>query len=312
MVVNVSGMNTIAKTYMTLEHHCLEQPYGSLRLQRRYSLNKLILSFETHGQLMPVIVIPHALPNHWVLIDGYLRVDASRRIGHDKIKAEVWDCDAIHALLRILTEHQSHQWTVLEEALLLRELHTAHGVSQSCLANKIGRDKSWVCRRLSLLAQLPDAMLALILQEKISLWVATRIIEPLARANSEHGQCLLNYLIGHHRKSRELQLFYNHYQRSNSVGRAHMIEHPDLFFKSHELLMAEHSASLLKAGPEGEWRRQLKIIQKALIQLMPLPEYLFAHYQDAAHQAKYVTLLNSVKTQFDLFTESVKRLTYAH
>ena len=118
-------------------------------------LDRLAASIETHGQLMPVVVVP--LPaNQWVLMDGYLRLKALQRLGKDTVNVEVWACNPPQAILALLTGHQSRAWEAIEEALLLQELHTQHRLSQGTIANKIGRDKSWVCRRLSLLEQMPN------------------------------------------------------------------------------------------------------------------------------------------------------------
>ena len=187
-------MKTITKTLMTVEHHCVQQPYSSLRLHKRGLLDGLVTSIENHGQLMPVVVVPLST-NRWILMDGYLRLKALRRLGKDTVDIEVWACNPAQALLALLMGHQSRAWEAIEEALLLQELHTQHGMSQSDIAKKIGRDQSWVSRRLSLLAQMPESIQQAMMTGKISLWSAVRILAPMARAIPEHGERLLQYMM---------------------------------------------------------------------------------------------------------------------
>lgn len=304
-------MNAITKTLMTIEHHCLQLTYAPLRLHKRGQINKLLTSIEEHGQLVPVVIVP-LIENRWMLIDGYLRVNALRRLGKDTVNAEVWACDPAQALLTLLIEHQSRAWEVFEEALLLQELHTQHGLSQSSLAEKIGRDKSWVSRRLSLLEQMPESIQKAITSGKLSLWSATRIIAPLARANAPHGERLLNYLLDHSLSTRELQLFYDHYQHSNHKQRSKMINNTDLFFKAQKVLAREKKSCELQAGPEGKWNAQLHLVCKAVAALIPLAPNIFTPHQETQERVEFINILNNAQTQFGLLIQTVRSLTDAY
>ena len=308
---NVPFMNTITKTVMTIEHHCLQLPYESLRLHRKSLLDKLVLSMEKQGQIVPVVVVAEDT-HRWVLIDGYLRVKALQHLGKDVIDAEVWDCDLTSALLMLLTEQQSRQWETVEEALLLHELHTQHGLSQHQLAHKMGRDQSWVSRRLSLLEHLPDPILDALMKGKLSIWSATRIFAPMARAIPMHAEFLLQHTLKQPLSTRELQLFYDHYQSSNQQQRSQMVNDPDLFFKAQKLLAIEKKASVLQAGPEGKWSSQLRLTRHTLASLIPLVATLFTPHQERQKQIELIHVFNEAKIQFDLLTETMRRLTYAY
>jgi len=60
-----------------------------------------------------------------ILIDGYRRVAALRRLGRDTARVEWWPCSLAEALLGVLARSQSRPFAAIEEALLLREL--VHG-----------------------------------------------------------------------------------------------------------------------------------------------------------------------------------------
>lgn len=304
-------MNAIPKTLMTVEHHCLQLLYASLRLYKRGLIDKITASIETHGQLTPVVIVSTD-SNQWVLMDGYLRVNALRRLGIDTIDAEVWACDKTQALLTLLTEHQSRVWEVFEEALLLQELQTQHGLSQNALALKIGRDKSWVSRRLSLVEQMPESIQKAVLEGKLSLWSANRIVAPLARANTSHGEYFLSYLLDHAVSTRDLKFFYDHYQRSSHPQRSKMIDDPELFFKAQKSILLDKKANALKLGPAGRWKTQLQSIQNTLKPLISLTPQIFTPYQESEERAQLLDIFNKVHDQFGALTDTIRNLSHAH
>jgi ParB family transcriptional regulator, chromosome partitioning protein len=304
-------MNAITKTIITIERHCLQLPYASLRLQKRQWLDKLVMSMESVGQLVPVVAVPKDI-NQWILIDGHLRVNALQRIGKDVVAAEVWNCDVRDALVMLLTTHQSRSKEAIEEALLLHELQTQHGLSQSCLAAKLGRDQSWVSRRLLLLEQLPESVLHAVTLGKLSVWIAVRVLAPMARAIPEHATLLLQHVLKEPRSTRELKGFYDHYQQATHSQRDKMVNNPDLFFKAQKLLMLEKKSNLLQAGLEGKWCSQLRATRQALASLMPIAPKLFSSYQDSQVRTELINALTDTQKQWALFIQTTWNFTDAH
>src|SRR5208283_2929029 len=99
------------------------------------------------------------------------------------------------ALVAVLARSQDRPFAAIEEALALRELVQGQGLSQHELARRCGRDVSWVSRRLQLLSGLPDEALAAVRAGRLSSWAANRVVAPLARANSDHANRLLERLV---------------------------------------------------------------------------------------------------------------------
>lgn len=304
-------MSAITKTPLTLEHHNIGLSYASLRMQKRQWLDRLVLSMERVGQLVPVVVVPKET-GQWILIDGYLRVDALRRMGIDTIEAEVWNCGVETALLMLLTSHQSRAWEGFEEALVLHELHSQHGLSQNALACKIGRDQSWVSRRLSLIEHMPEAVQDAVAQGKLSTWSASRVLVPMARAIPEHAERLLQYILKQAPSTRELQSFYTHYQQSARLQRSNMINEPALFFKTQQVLAAEKKARHLQQGLEGKWCSGLSMVRHTLASLMPIVPTLFASQQDACAMDELLKPLNGTQTQWDILLQTIRSFTDAH
>jgi ParB-like chromosome segregation protein Spo0J len=111
---------------------------------------RLIASVAEIGQQVPVIVVRDN--ESLVLIDGYLRVEALRRLRRDTVAATTWsmsEADALLAHRHLAVSSQS----AIEDAWLLARLRT-YGLSQDDLARRLCRSKSWVSRRLALLDDL--------------------------------------------------------------------------------------------------------------------------------------------------------------
>ena len=88
---------------MRLDIHTLIPRFAAQRLRDPKRLQHLIRSIERNGQLTPVIVVPNEKADlHWVLIDGYRRLEALRQVGEDLIWVDGWDRGVDEALLLCL------------------------------------------------------------------------------------------------------------------------------------------------------------------------------------------------------------------
>ena len=209
-------------------------------------MERLAKSIERCGQIVPCIVV--AAPERQgggapalVLIDGYRRVGALRRLGRDTVSVEQWSCDLTAALLRMLARTRDRAFASIEEALLLRTLVGERGLSQHEVARRSGRDVSWVSRRLQLLSGLPDAALAAVRDGHLSSWAANRVVAPLARANPDHAERLLAMLAMTPLSTRELQCWFEHYQKTPRTAREHMVNRPRLFIDTLQAATAWHA-----------------------------------------------------------------------
>ncbi len=216
---------------MAVDLHQLQLPFAQLRVAAPKAIDALARSIDERGQLVAVVVVD-APERCWNVIDGYRRVAALERCGHDQAWVERWDCALCEALLLVLAKAQARPWQALEEAALLQELIDRHGCSQRQIARHSGRDVSWVSRRLALLEGLPETALAAVRAGQLSSWAASRVLLPLARANAEHANTLLQQLGEQPLSTRELALWFDHYQKANRATRARLVEQPQLFLKA--------------------------------------------------------------------------------
>lgn len=276
---SVVFMITIHKHIIEIELSRIELKFAHIRIANISEQNKLLTALNTHGQLTPVIVVQSAA-NQFTLIDGYLRINALKKLKQDTVLAEVWDCCESDALLRLLTNLSQRPWEAFEQASAFHELQERYHLSQEQIASKIGKTKSFVSRRLSLLADLSEQCIQLIMENRMSVWAANRVLIPVARANKAHADKLLEYLSKQSHSTRELSQFFKHYQKSNHATREKMVNNPELFFKAQKSAQNDQKARWLKAGPEGQWQWILANISDQIKRLEKLAPELFYERQD--------------------------------
>jgi ParB/RepB/Spo0J family partition protein len=289
-----------------VDRHCLVLRFAHLRLGRAKALETLVRSIERDGQLTPVLAV--AAPDHqWVLIDGYWRLEALRRCGQDTVRVDVWPGDIPTALVATLAQAQQRPWQSIEEAHLIHELHTAFGYSQHDIARQIGRDVSWVNRRLALIAALPEHLLEAVRQDQLSTWAATRILVPLARANTEHAGRLLAYLAQQPMSTRDLHTWFKHYQRAHRITRVRMVDNPGLFLDAVRAQQEAQQAKALQHGPEGGWLKDLRMITHILNRLRQQVPTLFDSAQRLVDRRLLSTAFNDMMAEVTRLQADLKR-----
>ena len=237
---------------LDLDLHILELRFEGARLVDPLAVEGLARSIERDGQIVPLIAAGDpSSDGRVVLVDGYRRVAALRRLGWDRALVECWPCDLAAAVLAVLANSRSRSFAAIEEALLLRELTQGLGLSQLEVARRCGRNDSWVNRRLKLISALPEQALAAVRAGQLSSWAAVRVIAPLARASVEDSEQLLRALGEAPVSTRELKRWFEHYSTATRAVRERMVRHPKLFVEALNEKEEQKSSEQLRNGPEG-------------------------------------------------------------
>jgi len=261
-------------------------------------------SLDQSGQLTPVAAIADT-DSRYILMDGYLRLAALRRLGSDTVRVTIWDCDEASGLLRVLAGAQAHPWAAIEEARTIRMLMDQFKRSQSAIARKIGRDVSWVNRRLMLIESVSDDVLASVCKGHLSTWAAARIIAPLARAKGAHAEAMVSFLELHPLSTRELTLWNQHYQKASHSVREEMVKEPALFLSALHNRKQEKQAGLLAAGPEGVWMKDMNIIKAILKRQQSAIAMLFSSPHNESDQQSLRQAFANIKTLVNAMSKEI-------
>ncbi len=208
------------------------QSYGRLRLVHPQADAGMVASLRQFGQIFPVVVV--AFGERYELVDGFKRFRALKHLGYERVRARVVDL-SVHALKAAMIALNRRKGAIsdLEEGMVVHSLCREDGLSQVEVALLLGRHKSWVCRRLSLIERLCDEALEHIRLDLIS----TSIGREMARLPRGNQQAALRTILKYRLCSRE----------------------------------SAHLVSLLLQRPRWEWQNILNFPEQILSERTSLP-----------------------------------------
>lgn len=161
----------------------VDRRFASLRLTAPDVLRRLRASIEREGIRHPVLVSSAVEAQRWVLLDGFKRVRVAEELAFASVWVQAVAFDAAQSKAAILHANQAQQGlSDVEEAWIVRALCREHGLRQAAVGKLLGRDKSWVCRRLKLAESL-DATLQEDLRLGLLSATAARELARLPRGN---------------------------------------------------------------------------------------------------------------------------------
>jgi ParB/RepB/Spo0J family partition protein len=179
----------------------LGERLGALRLCGPGAVEQMRQSLSSHGQLTPLLVFDTGVGLE--TIDGFKRVRAARTLGWKELRAVVLDVGLVEAKLALGVLHERSGLTELEQAWVIRSLHREHRIPQAEIARRMGRDKSWVCRRLLLVEALDPAVEA---QVRLGL-LAPRTAVALAALPRDNQDATSAVVIQHGLTLRQTEVF---------------------------------------------------------------------------------------------------------
>lgn len=136
----------------------LDERLSAFRLREPKAVEAMAASLGRHGQLSPLAVFDDG--EGIQVIDGFKRLHAARQLRWPQLEVRRCDVDIAEAKVQVAMLHRGHGLTELEEGWLIRSLYREDRLSQPVIAERLGRHKSWICRRLLLVEGLLDEVQA--------------------------------------------------------------------------------------------------------------------------------------------------------
>lgn len=234
-----------AAAVVELELSRLDLRYRSLRISDIGAAVRLAAALGPEGQVAPVLAIqPAGTP---ILIDGFVRVAALRRLGRDTVPALLLSLTAAAALSFGYRQHQGRRATALEEGWLVQELHAQQGQALGAVAAALERSTSWASRRLGLVRELPEPIQELVRSGAISAHGAMRSLLPLARANADAAVRLGATARDEQLTTRQLGRLCAAWRAGSREQRQRLLAQPRLYLRLDEHLAAKSQQPELPA-----------------------------------------------------------------
>jgi len=176
------------------------EKYGAYRIVTPPADIAMLKSIQRYGQISPVVCVK--VGKGYELIDGFKRLRACRKLNRPALKAKTVALSERACKAAIIQLNRTgRSINEMEEALVLQSLYREDRLTQIEIAVLVGRHKSWVSRRLSLIERLSEEV-----QEDIRLGlisvVSGRELTKLPRGNQ---RAAANAVLKHRLSTRETE-----------------------------------------------------------------------------------------------------------
>lgn len=181
------------------------QRYGEFRIVNPRAEAAMLRSMQTYGQVSPVICV--SVDGGYELIDGFKRLRACQGLNKPSLRAKALHMSARACKAAMIALNRSgRSLTDMEEALVVQSLYRQDGLTQAEIATLLGRHKSWVSRRISLVERISEDVQQDIRLGLISASIA-REVGKLPRGNQKAA---VDAVMKHRLSTRETQRLVAH------------------------------------------------------------------------------------------------------
>lgn len=253
---------------MELELHQLELRYEGIRKRHPAQERQLLASLVEIGQQLPIVVIGEAA--RFVVIDGYKRVRALKRLARDTVRGTCWEMPEVEALL-LERRLRCASEDALDQAWLMAQLQERFGLSLEELARRFERSKSWVSRRLGLIQLLPASVHDQVRSGVLSAHAAMKYLLPLARANAAAATDLVKAIGAWKPTSRQVGVLCTGWRSGSERTRELILASPHIYLQAQAAQSEPAPSSTQRwlddlSALGGMARRARKPLEKGLLQ----------------------------------------------
>jgi ParB/RepB/Spo0J family partition protein len=215
-----------------IDLHQLELRFEALRTKSVKKERRLMASLAAVGQQLPVVVVRAEDSSRYVVVDGYKRVRALRKLRRDRALTTVWELEQSDALVLEQLMRRGESDSPIQQGWLLVELQERFGVSQEELARRFDKSPSWVSRRLALVRALPMPIQSWVREGALSSYIATKLLVPMARAKPDDACRLAEVMARLELSTRDAHRLHTGYLQCGARGRELLLEQPEVYLRA--------------------------------------------------------------------------------
>jgi ParB/RepB/Spo0J family partition protein len=122
----------------------------------------LLESLASDGQRVPVLLVetPESQPPTFTILDGHRRIAALRQMGHETVKALIFNHESAEYLITLTANVRKHL-TPLQQARAISRLRERHGLTIEAIARRVGLSSRYITELRALLETDPAIQAAL-------------------------------------------------------------------------------------------------------------------------------------------------------
>jgi hypothetical protein len=247
---------------MQVELQQLDLRYGALMARDRRGEARAVAAASQAVEGPAIVVVVEGA--RLVVVEGFERVRALERLGHDKTEATSWGLTAPEALA-LRERLRQGRLSALEEGWLIEELVGSEGWREDEIARQFSRSVSWVKRRREIVSVLPRSVQARVKRGELSALVASGPLYTLARQSKRTCERLTEAISGKALTRRQVRRLVTALLRGGAESRERVLFDPELYLKADAAAEKAGGAVVRKA------RALLGIARRIERELLELP-----------------------------------------
>lgn len=215
---------------MEIEIGQLDLRYAGVRARQKRREGQVQGSLEAAGQQVPIVVVREG--ERYVVVDGFKRVTAARRLHQDTVEATDWGLSEGEALVLLDVLRRQGRPSALEDAWLVEAVVASSGKSPEAVAESLGRSRGWLASRTELRTLLSPEIQERVRRGQIDPRVASGPLAALALTNRRASGRLAEAIAGKKVTRREAKELAKAYLQSEEPVRERLLKDPMLFLKA--------------------------------------------------------------------------------
>jgi predicted transcriptional regulator len=189
-----------------IEISSLDLRYEGYRMKNPVLEGRLLASIAQRGIQEPLEGVRAS--EGFILLNGFKRHRCARQLQIRTVPIACLAEEEVGAILNLLRVSNDKTLAILEQARFLAELKQVRGMSLAEIAESLSRSKAWVSMRLSLLAEMSEAVREKLFSGAFPVYAYMYVVRPFMRMNGVNPQQIDQFveaLSGHKLSLREIE-----------------------------------------------------------------------------------------------------------
>ena len=205
-----------------------------------------------------------------ILVDGFKRLRCAKKLGITHVAVVLIGSGDAEAIIILMQRSNAQSLTILEQAKLVGELRTTHGLSAGEIARRLERSVAWVSMRSGLLAEMKPLVIDKIMRGEFPAYVYMYTLRSFMRMKKVEASEVEDFVIataGQDLSTRDLGILAEGYFRGGTEIRSE-IKSGNISWCLKSLKPCELTASSSLSEPELKLIRDLDIVASKMNRLI--------------------------------------------
>ncbi len=198
----------------------LDLRYESCRMKHSGAEKALLTSIVEHGIREPLQGVDSGEVR--ILLNGFKRYRCSRKLGIAIVPYVSLGCDEAFGIIQLIRIANSRSLSMLEQAKLIDELRSLHGMGVSEIARLLEKSNGWVSMRVGILREMSDCVMEKIFSGDFPVYSYMYTLRRFIRMNGTPKKDIDEFVCavaGKHLSIRDIELLAHGYFRGSKEFR---------------------------------------------------------------------------------------------